>query len=147
MPRRGEHIHKRKDGRWEARYKCGTSANGKTTSEHALGDYTKLFDEINQAMAVVEKVDDNESNYDKISLYYVTLLLINDQSKYMAGVGFDQQEALNMMESIYKKSVAITSTLSYVTDLQDKIKGGYETFVTTVNNNYNEVAKRQNGGN
>ena len=30
MPRRGEHIHKRKDGRWEARYKCGIDANGKT---------------------------------------------------------------------------------------------------------------------
>lgn len=30
MPKRGEHIHKRKDGRWEARYKCGISVAGKT---------------------------------------------------------------------------------------------------------------------
>lgn len=30
MPKRGEHIHKRKDGRWEARYKCGISVDGKT---------------------------------------------------------------------------------------------------------------------
>lgn len=30
MPKRGEHIHKRKDGRWEARYKCGISIAGKT---------------------------------------------------------------------------------------------------------------------
>ena len=30
MPRRGENIHKRKDGRWEARYKKGIDANGKT---------------------------------------------------------------------------------------------------------------------
>lgn len=30
MPRRGENIHRRKDGRWEARYKKGTDANGKT---------------------------------------------------------------------------------------------------------------------
>ncbi len=30
MPKRGENIHKRKDGRWEARYKKGIDANGKT---------------------------------------------------------------------------------------------------------------------
>ncbi|MBQ9167193.1 MAG: site-specific integrase [Oscillospiraceae bacterium] len=30
MPRRGENIHKRKDGRWEGRYKKGINANGKT---------------------------------------------------------------------------------------------------------------------
>ena len=30
MPKRGEHIHKRKDGRWEARYKKGIDTNGKT---------------------------------------------------------------------------------------------------------------------
>jgi integrase len=30
MPRRGENIHKRKDGRWEARYKKGIDAKGKT---------------------------------------------------------------------------------------------------------------------
>ena len=126
---------------------CKFMTSQSTTSEHALDDYMKLFEEINQAMAIVENANDSESNYDKISLYYVTFLLINDQSKYMAGVGFDQQEALNMMEAIYKKTIAITSTLPYVTELQDKIKGDYETFVTTVNNNYNEVAKRQNGGN
>ena len=126
---------------------CKFMTSQSTTSEHALSDYTELFNEISQAMSVVEKADDNEANYDKISLYYVTVLLINDQSKYMAGVGFDQQEALSMMESAYKKSVAITSTLPYVTDLQDKIKSDYQTFVTSVNNNYNEVAKRQNGGN
>lgn len=60
---------------------------------NVVSDYTELFNEISQAMSVVEKADDNEANYDKISLYYVTVLLINDQSKYMAGVGFDQQEA------------------------------------------------------
>lgn len=126
---------------------CKFMTSQSTTSEHALSDYTELFNEISQAMSVVEKADDNEANYDKISLYYVTVLLINDQSKYVAGVGFDQQEALSMMESAYKKSVAITSTLPYVTDLQDKIKSDYQTFVASVNNNYNEVAKRQNGGN
>jgi len=28
MPRKGENIRKRKDGRWEGRYKCGFKENG-----------------------------------------------------------------------------------------------------------------------
>ena len=126
---------------------CKFMTSQSTTSEHTLNEYTALFDEIDRAMAVVENANDSEANYDKISLYYVTILLIHDQSMYMAGVGFGQQEALDMMESAYRKSVAITSTLPYVTELQDKIESDYQTFVTAVNNNYNEVAKRRNGGN
>lgn len=125
---------------------CKFMTSQSTTSEHALDDYTELFEEINKVMAIVEKANDSEANYDKISLYYVTILLINEQSKYMAGVGFDQQTALDMMESAYNKSITITSTLPYVTDLQDKISKDYSTFVDSVNSNYNEVAKRQNGG-
>lgn len=29
MARRGENIYKRKDGRWEGRYKCGFNSDGK----------------------------------------------------------------------------------------------------------------------
>ena len=29
MARRGENIYKRKDGRWEGRYKCGFNESGK----------------------------------------------------------------------------------------------------------------------
>lgn len=126
---------------------CRFMTSQSTTAEHALDDYTALFDEIDRAMAIVENASDSESNYDKISLYYVTILLIHDQSKYMAGVGFDRQKALDMMDAAYRKTVAITSTLPYVTELQDKIRDDYETFLATVNSNYNEVAKRQNGGN
>ena len=97
-------------------------------------------------MAVVEKASDSEANYDKISLYYVTILLLQDQSRYMAGVGFEESTALQSMERAYEKSMAITSTLPYVTQLQDKLRSAYPDFVVAVQSNYNEVAKRQNGG-
>lgn len=126
---------------------CKFMTSQSTTSEHALDDYTELFREIEKAMSVVEKASDSEANYDKISLYYVTILLINDQAKYMAGVEFDQQTALDMMKNAHDKSAAITSTLTYVTELQDKIKKDYPAYLTSVNNNYNEVAKRKDGGN
>lgn len=89
---------------------------------HTLADYTTLFQEIDDAMAVVEKASDSEANYDKISLYYVTILLLQDQSRYMAGVGFEESTALQSMERAYEKSMAITSTLPYVTQLQDKLR-------------------------
>lgn len=37
---------------------CKFMTSQSTTSEHALDDYTKLFEEINQAMAIVENAND-----------------------------------------------------------------------------------------
>ncbi len=123
------------------RFMTGQSA----TAEHALSDYTELFDEITGAMSIVDSAGDSEANYDKITLYYVTLLLINDQSRYMAGVGFDRQTALDLMEGAYNRSVAVTSTLSYVIGLRERIISDYPDFIFNVNSNYDEVAKRQGG--
>lgn len=125
---------------------CKFMTSQSTTEEHTLADYTALFQEIDDAMAVVETAADSEANYDKISLYYVTILLLQDQSRYMAGVGFEENTALQSMERAYEKSMAITSTLPYVTQLQDKLRSAYPDFVAAVQSNYNEVAKRQNGG-
>ena len=121
--------------------------NQSTTAEHSLDDYTELFREIEAAMDIVGKATDNEANYDKISLYYVTMLLINDQAEYMASVKFDRQTTLNMMETLNQNANSITSSLSYVNDLQDEIQSSYDSFISNINAKYNEVEKRQQGGN
>ena len=126
---------------------CKFMTNQSTTSEHSLQDFNDLFAEIKSAMAVVDNAEDSEANYDKISLYYVTMLLINDQAEYMAGVGFSREEALNLMESLNKKANGITSTLSYVNQLADEMKSSYDSFVSNINAKYNEVEKRKLGGN
>lgn len=125
---------------------CEFMTKQSTTSEHSLKDYSELFNEIENAMEIVDRANDNEANYDKISLYYVAMLLINDQAEYMAGVGFKQEEALKLLSQLYQKSNGITSTLSYVNNLKDEINSGYSSFVTNINAKYNEVAKRQQGG-
>ena len=117
-----------------------------TTAEHSLQEYSDLFAEIQKAMDTVDKATDSEANYDKISLYYVTMLLVNDQAEYMAGVGFERQEALDLMSQLYQKANGITSTLSYVNNLKDEIGSGYDSFVSNINAKYNEVEKRQQGG-
>ncbi len=126
---------------------CDFMTKQSTTSEHSLQDYTELFNEIESAMNTVGNATDSEANYDKISLYYVTMLLINDQAEYMAGVGFDRQQALDLMSELNQNSNGITSTLSYVNNLKDEIKTSYNSFVANINAKYNEVEKRQQGGN
>ncbi len=118
-----------------------------TTTEHSLADYEALFEEIDVAMSIVEEAPAGEANYDKISLYYVTMLLINDQAEYMAGVGFSRNTALDMMSKLYNSSEGITSTLSYVIELKEEINESYNRFVQNINAKYNEVEKRQGRGN
>ena len=125
---------------------CKFMTSQNTSSEHTLDEYEALFDEIEHAMRIVEKAKDGDAKYDQISLYYVTILLIHDQSKYMAGVGFVRQRALDTMEDAYKRSETITSSLSFVNELKDKIKSDYKVLVESVENNYDTVTKYQNGG-
>lgn len=125
---------------------CEFMTKQSTTAEHSLQEYSGLFTEIQKAMDTVDKATDSEANYDKISLYYVTMLLVNDQAEYMAGVGFERREALDLMSQLYRKANGITSTLSYVNNLKDEIGSGYDSFVANINAKYNEVEKRQQGG-
>lgn len=126
---------------------CRFMTNQSTTSEHSLDDFTSLFNEIQDAMAVVDQATDSEANYDRISLYYVTMLLINDQAEYMAGVGVDQNSVNDLMEDLYNKSNGITSTLSYVNGLKDDINSNFDMFMTNIRSKYQEVEKRKQGGN
>lgn len=124
---------------------CRFMTNQSKTTEHSYSDYDTLFIEMNAAIQTIEKSVDGDANYDKISLYYVTMLVVNDQSTYMAGVGFNRDRALDILDDTYDKAMAITSTLSYVTDIQTKIKNDYGKFKDNINLNYDEVEKRQSG--
>lgn len=127
-------------------YICSFMEKTSATSEHSLKDFEVLFEKIDTAMDTVARSDDNEANYDRISLYYATMLLINDQAEYMAGVGFEREVALQKMDLIRQRAEGITSTLSYVHNLREKIENGYDSFISNINAKYNEVEKRQMGG-
>lgn len=54
MPKRGENIHKRKDGRWEARYKKDTDVNGKTVYGSVYGKtYREVKEKQQQRIATL----------------------------------------------------------------------------------------------
>lgn len=122
---------------------CNFMTNQSTTTEHTLDEYEALFDEIEEALQIVDGASDKEANYDKMVFYYTTVLLINDQAEYMAGVGFERDESLEMMLGIKQKAEAIVSTLPHVNNLQLKIKNNYDSYVVNINAKYDEVEKRQ----
>lgn len=126
---------------------CNFMTKQSKTSENSLDDYTKLFEEIETAIGIIDKSTDSEANYDKISLYYVTMLLINDQADLMASVGFERETALEWMDDLYSKSNSIISTLDYVNKTKNKVTSSYDSFIANINAKYNEVEKRQQGGN
>ncbi len=52
MPKKGVNIHKRKDGRWEGRYKVGVYPNGATKYKSVYGNsYTEARDKLLSAIA------------------------------------------------------------------------------------------------
>lgn len=50
MARRGENIYRRKDGRWEGRYKCGFDTNGKT-KYHSI--YARTYNEVKEKLSEI----------------------------------------------------------------------------------------------
>lgn len=50
MARRGENIYRRKDGRWEGRYKCGFDKDGKTKYRSV---YAKTYNEVKEKLSEV----------------------------------------------------------------------------------------------
>lgn len=56
MARRGENIYKRKDGRWEGRYKNGFKSDGKTKYSSIYGkSYAEVRSALIQACADTER--------------------------------------------------------------------------------------------
>ena len=65
MPKRGEHIHKRKDGRWEARYKKGIDDNGKTIYGSL---YANTYREVKEKLQF--KLQDIASGFVSVKKHY-----------------------------------------------------------------------------
>lgn len=52
MPKKGEHIYKRKDGRWEGRYRNGTDKKGKAVYRSVYGSN---YSEVKKKLSVCKK--------------------------------------------------------------------------------------------
>lgn len=123
---------------------CDFMTNQTTTREHTYDDYVQLFGKINSAMDT--PIGGSEANYDKLTLYYTVILLMNDQSRYMAAAGVDRFEVLGLMKDAKDSADSIASSLEYVQQLQQKLRNDYDAYVASVVSNYEAVEQLQNGG-
>ncbi len=125
---------------------CKFMTNQSKTSEHSKKDYEVLIAEIKSAVNEVSQANDGEANFDKISLYYVTYLFLNDQVKYLAGVGYDRSEVLSLLEAVYNGAQGLASSLPEVQRLQQEMLNDYVYFVKNITNEYSEAKKWQGTG-
>lgn len=122
---------------------CSFMTNQSKTSEHQKSDYESIITEMKNAVDEVSKANDQEANFDKISLYYVAYLFINDQAKYLAGVGYDENDIKNLSESVYMKAQSLASSLPEVQRLQIEMRNEKDAFSQNIDNEYAEAAKWQ----
>ena len=118
------YIIDRPDKNWKWLYSAKEGEeelNALITNQKLQGLYISLSGYLNSASDCKNLIDLSCWGGSSL-LVFENIVFINDQAEYMAGVGFDKNEALDLMQNLNKKSIAITSTLSYVTELQDKIK-------------------------
>ena len=122
---------------------CRFMTNQSKTSEHSREDFEALIEEMEIAIEEVSKADDQEANFDKISLYYVTFLFLNDQSRYLAAVGYDLEVVTTLFNRVYNLAQGLTSSLVEVQRLQTEMQTDYESFSINIENAYAEAQKWQ----
>lgn len=125
---------------------CTFMTEQNTTSEHSKEDYTEMLDSLKNCLEVVEQEKTKETNYDCITLYYVISLIINDQSAYMASLGVDEKEVGLLLERVYDRAESITSSLTYVTRLQEKMRTDRPDFTETLERRYSDREKKRRAG-
>lgn len=83
MPRRGENIYKRKDGRWEARYIYAYSTNGKPRYRSIYApDYLGVKKKQKQAIQQINPADlKQQMEHPKRTISYYSLLWLNQISR------------------------------------------------------------------
>ena len=73
MPRRGENIYKRKDGRWEGRYTAGYGQDGKRLIKNVLGKtQAEVKEKLKTAISESQKLDVSKAGTYTVSSWMKT---------------------------------------------------------------------------
>lgn len=126
MSKRGENIHKRKDGRWEARYKIGRNADGKIRYGYV---YAKTYSEVKEKLQQAQTSDSKticKTSKSKTFADIATMWIENNKLRLKGGT---TNKYLNIISSHllpqlggYKLSYFSATTINAY--LSDKLKNG-----------------------
>lgn len=88
MPRKGENIRKRKDGRWEGRYKKGVKENGSTEYGSVYG---KSYKEVKEKLVLAKHSQNNSQSTTNSERRFSEVLCLWEQSNRVRLKGGSEQ--------------------------------------------------------
>ena len=126
MARKGENIRKRKDGRWEGRYKIGINENGVTKFRSVYGHtYSEVKKKLNDARVNLDMP--NVSRYKEISLNEVARLWIKSNQIRLKGSTVNKYRYMletHILPELGKMSVLKLTSATINTFLHKKLTNG-----------------------
>lgn len=125
MPKRGVNIHKRKDGRWEGRYKIGANQNGTTKYASVYGgSYTEAKEKLVAAMA--EKVVVQSHAKERCFSEILQLWLSNNRLKQKGATEHKYRTIIerHIEPALGSKKLSQMNSTVINTFLEQKLKSG-----------------------
>lgn len=126
MPKRGENIHKRKDGRWEARYRTGVDPSGKITYGSV---YAKTYREAREKQqermnAVTRKLPINQKNL--LFVEVADLWMENNRLRLKGSTDYRYRNLLesHIIPDIGGRRIDLITGTEINTYLADKLQSG-----------------------
>ena len=126
---------------------CNLITENGTTTEPSADDYYSIFNQIDNALEIVNDSSDREANYDKFTLYSAVITFLHSQADYLPGANVNREDVIDRMEAVKYYSDSITPRNKEAIKLQERINVEYDRFLDDIQGKYNEAEKRQQGGN
>lgn len=124
MPRRGDNIYKRKDNRWEGRYACGYTSEGKT-KYHSV--YGKTYGEVKEKMTQILQRRSKMPNNIKMTvkeLFDEWLLSISCRAKESTIENYKMKIRKHLLPDFGGMKFEMLNTKIIQSYVQQKLKSG-----------------------
>jgi len=124
MPRRGDNIYKRKDNRWEGRYPCGYTSEGKTRYRSVYG---KTYSEVKEKMSNIQQKRQNTLNNIGMTvkvLFDEWILSISNSTKESTIENYKMKIRKHLLPDFGGMKFGMLNTKIIQSYVQRKIKSG-----------------------
>lgn len=112
--------------------------NSATVEEASRDSYEELFDTMWNALDDV----DGAGAYDQLTMYNSIFMLLNDQRNSMASVNVNMEDVLDLFDTVYHRSQALTVQKEQSKNLQQEMVKHYEGYREDIERAFSNAAER-----
>ncbi len=105
-------------------------------------DYRELLESLQICIDNVEGYDYDDAAYVKLTMYKAIVDLLNSHRKGFASAGVSEDAVLNLLETVYEKSDALSVTQEKSVEVRDGILDAYEEYVSNIERAYTNTEER-----